>query len=168
MSAVNIIPYQNEHFEESVSLINELQSYFSEIDERGENLAFKSDKVGRSYFDQIIKDAHEMNGAIYLALKANKVVGIIQGVIVTHENNVLHRLNHKTTPECWIGLLYIRPEYRNQHIAKKLVLQIEKHFKAKGCETIRLIVGTSNKQALKFYDHLGFSEYERKLVRDIA
>lgn len=168
MSAINIIPYQEKYFEESVSLINDLQSYFSEIDERGENVAFKSDKEVRSYFVQILKDAHEMNGVIYLVLKEDDIVGVIQGVVVTHENNVLHRLSHNTSAEGWIGLLYVRPEYRKQHLAKKLVLQIEKHFKAKNCKTIRLIVGTSNKQALNFYDHLGFSEYERKLVRDIA
>lgn len=168
MNVIKITPYQETFFDQSVSLISELQAYFSEIDKRGENLTFKSKEEARAYFEQIIKDAHEMNGATFLALKDNMIVGIIQGVVVTHDNDVLHRLSHKTTSEGWIGLLYVDPKYRKQHIAKMLVDQIKKNFKSKDCESIRLIVGTSNKQALSFYDHLGFSEYERKLVLDIT
>lgn len=57
-----------------------------------------------------------------------------------------------------IAYLYVDPEYRRQHIATKLLFQVEQNLKNRQVENITLEVDTSNISAISFYQKNGFKK----------
>lgn len=57
-----------------------------------------------------------------------------------------------------IESVFVMPDYRKQGIAKKLILEAEKHIKESGKEAIFLEVKPTNESAIKTYSSCGYKQ----------
>lgn len=60
----------------------------------------------------------------------------------------------------WINYLAVHPEHRRKGLGKKIMLEVEKCIKEKGCPKINLQVRTLNSDAIEFYQAIGFIDDE--------
>jgi len=63
---------------------------------------------------------------------------------------------HKIYDEAEIRYLSVHPSYKRRGLGKKLIYKIFKECKNENINKIFLEVSLKNKQALSFYDYLGF------------
>ena len=63
---------------------------------------------------------------------------------------------HKIFDEAEIRYLSIHPSYKRKGLGKKLIYKIIRECKNKNIKRIFLEVSLKNKQALSFYDYIGF------------
>jgi ribosomal protein S18 acetylase RimI-like enzyme len=98
-------------------------------------------------FDSISKDFND-----YIFLKAvyqNKIIGSVKG---------------RQTPEyCWIGRLIVHPEFQNNGIGKRLMLEIEKEFP--NTKQFLLCTGYKSFKNIALYESIGYKRVE-ELVSD--
>lgn len=163
MKDIVIREYKPQDFQSVVNLTNKIQEYFVAIDKTGYKKPFSSQDDSEKYVEHVLKDVSDMNGAFYVAVKNNFVVGFIYGVIIS-EKNVLHKLTHHSRLEGWIGLLYVDEGYRGQGLGKRLIERVKDYFKEKGCSSMRLVVDSNNINAINHYSNLGFETYEIKMT----
>lgn len=137
-----------------------LQQYFAEIDQSGDDLAYKSLGAAHMYMEKMIKDVREMNGRIFVAEDGGKVIGFVQGVIIEHKKGEdrLYDLSRRANKEGWVGLLYVSPGKRGLGIGKKLFNAIEDFFRSENCTHIKLLTLAENKNAINFYREAGLTE----------
>ena len=64
---------------------------------------------------------------------------------------------HKIYDEVEIRYLTVHPAYKRRGLGKKLIYRILKYCKHENIKKIFLEVSLNNKQALRFYDYLGFN-----------
>ena len=57
----------------------------------------------------------------------------------------------------WIYYLAVDPDYRRQHIGRRMMAKVESVLQERGCPKINLQVRTSNQEVISFYERLGFS-----------
>lgn len=67
----------------------------------------------------------------------------------------------------YINDICIKEEYRNKGIGKKLLESIKNWAMIRGLEYVELNVLTENKDAIKFYQKLGFIESQKLMRLDI-
>ena len=63
---------------------------------------------------------------------------------------------HKIFDEAEIRYLSVHPSHKRKGLGKKLIYEIYKECKSENIKRIYLEVSFKNKQALSFYDYLGF------------
>ena len=75
---------------------------------------------------------------------------------------------HKIYDEAEIRYLSVHPSHQRRGLGKKLIYEIFKECKNENIKRIFLEVSLKNKQALSFYDYLGFKTIykRRKYYRD--
>jgi probable phosphoglycerate mutase len=61
------------------------------------------------------------------------------------------------SPDGWVRLFYLEPEYRGKGFAVQLLGVAVSTFRKSGLSRIRLTVAESNRAAIKFYSRYGFS-----------
>lgn len=144
----------------------ELQKYFSEIDKTNESLPYKDVDDAHQYMQQMINDVKSMNGKIFVAEERNQIIGYIQGVIIEHKKgeDKIYDLSHNPSKEGWIGLLFVKPEYRGGGIGQKLLDEMRGYFKSKNCTSIRLLVLSDNKHAISVYEKNGFIRRDLEMI----
>lgn len=144
----------------------ELQKYFSEIDKTRDSLPYKSIKDARRYMQKMIDDANTMDGKIFVAEEKDQIIGFIQGVIIEHKKgaDIFYDLTHNPSKEGWVGLLFVRSEYRGRNIGQSLLNEIKKYFKSKNCTSIRLLVLSDNKHAVAVYEKNGFRRHDLEMI----
>jgi ribosomal protein S18 acetylase RimI-like enzyme len=57
----------------------------------------------------------------------------------------------------WIYYMAVDPDYRRQHIGRRMMAKVESALQKRGCPKINLQVRTSNQEVIAFYERLGFS-----------
>ena len=144
----------------------ELQEYFSEIDRTHDSLPYKSIEDARQYMQKMIDDANNMDGKIFVAEEKDQIIGFIQGVIIEHEKgaDVFYDLTHKPSKEGWVGLLFVKPEYRGSGIGQQLLDEMKNYFISKNCTSIRLLVLSDNKHAIAVYEKNGFMRHDLEMI----
>lgn len=144
----------------------ELQQYFAEVDTTHESLAYQNLAAAHKYMQRMLDDVENMQGKIFVAEKNDKVIGFIQGVIIEHNkgDDEIYDLSHLPGKEGWIGLLYVKPEYRGQKIGQKLIDKIKEYFANVKCTSVRLLVLADNKNAIKVYQKNGFVPHDLEMV----
>lgn len=167
MDQITIRKYLNSDFDAIVAQMNSLQAYFVDLDNAQEQKPFVDLNDASLYMMQAIKDAEEMDGVIYVAESSNQIKGFIQGVIVKHSDDVMHKLTHNQNVEGWIGLLFTDSEIRGTGIGRKLVNTIEQYFKEKGCTSMRLKVANNNGLAIGMYTKYGFRPRDLEMAIEI-
>ena len=71
----------------------------------------------------------------------------------------------------WINYLAVHPEHRRKGLGKKIMLEVEKRIREKGCPKINLQVRASNNDIIAFYQAIGFKNDKviglgKRLVED--
>lgn len=56
----------------------------------------------------------------------------------------------------WINYLSVSPDYQRKGIGRRMMEEAEAALRKLGCPKINLLVRTSNKSVIEFYEHLGF------------
>ncbi len=56
----------------------------------------------------------------------------------------------------WINYLAVSPDHRRKGYGKKIMFEVEKQIKDKGCPKINLQVRTKNTDIIAFYEAIGF------------
>ncbi|MCK4245471.1 MAG: GNAT family N-acetyltransferase [Candidatus Omnitrophica bacterium] len=134
----------------------------SKIWERKYNKSLKPiDEVKKRYFYYLKRDLTFKDRAIFIAVKNDKIIGMVLGKIV----NTLSII--KFEKRGYISNLYILPRYRRKGIAKKLVRELIEWFRANNIKSLRLEVYSKNKPALNIYHKSGFKEYAIKMKKDL-
>ncbi len=167
MNDISIRPYSPTDYEAVCGLMTALQSHFANVDSLGESRAFTSNTDAKEYIDQGLKDIAEMQGASFVALDGEEVIGFVQGIIDTHAGQVMHTLGHHPSIDGWIGLLFVKDKYRNQGVGSALIAQMKAYFEKNGCSTMRLKVMSDNQDALNVYKKLGFTPKDIEMVRSL-
>ena len=147
----------------------ELQKYFSEIDLTFESLPYRNIEDAHQYMQKMIDDVKNMNGKIFVFERNDNIIGFIQGVIIEHKkgDDKVYDLSHEPSKEGWIGLLYVKPEYRGGSVGKALLDKMKDYFMAEMCNSIRLLVLSDNINAIDFYKKSGFVAHDLEMVMKI-
>ncbi len=74
-----------------------------------------------------------------------------------------------SSPVGFVEGIYVKPEYRNKGIAKKLIIKGEEWAKSKGCTQIGSDIEMDNDISYKFHQKVGFNEANRIIcfIKDI-
>ena len=71
----------------------------------------------------------------------------------------------------WVNYLAVAEHYRRRGFARTLMVHIEQALRAMGCPKLNVQVRTSNREALAFYERLGYAPDQavtvgKRLIRD--
>lgn len=151
---------------EIVTLLKEFQVHLATVDQEDEIRSFVSDADARRYLDKMVNDSAEMNGKFLVLEVDGELIGFIQGVIDPRndQSDVMYQTTHNAQIEGWIGLVYVRPEYRGRRFGIKLIEAIKLHFIANGCTTLRLLVARDNINTVNFYHKYGFVDRDIEMA----
>lgn len=147
----------------------ELQKYFSEIDRTHESLPYKDMDDAHRYMQKMLDDVKNMNGKVFVSEEDGQVVGFIQGVIIEHRkgDDEIYDLSHKPSKDGWIGLLFVKPEFRGSGVGRELLDEMKEYFKSEECTSIRLLVLSDNIHAVNVYEKSGFLRHDLEMVLKI-
>lgn len=95
-----------------------------------------------------------------VAVNENILVGFIHGDIRDNFLRQIKKYGH-------IDDIFIDEDYRNKKIGTMLVGKLMRWFKRNRILYVDLMVSLKNKAAVRFYEKLGFKEYERMMKKDI-
>ena len=157
---MKIIEYEDKYLEDIKKLLTELEEYIVSIDK--DNL----DIVHEDYYEKMalvdLESIKNNNGKCYLALKDNKVIGLIMGIIISFSK--YDYLDYKCPKEGEIIELIVAKKKRNLGVGKALIEKMEQYFKEMKCEYILVDVFAYNENAINFYNKNG---YRRRMYRNI-
>jgi ribosomal protein S18 acetylase RimI-like enzyme len=154
---------------EIVTLLKEFQVHLATVDREDEIRSFVSDADARRYLEKMVADSVEMNGKFLVLELDGKLIGFIQGIIDPRndQDDVMYQTTHNAQIEGWIGLVYVRPEYRGRRFGIKLIEAIKQHFIANGCTTLRLLVASDNADTVNFYHKYGFIDRDIEMAMSL-
>jgi len=127
--------------EQIVKLLQEYDKYEHKLDKR---FHIDSKKDIKDFFNLVLKNK---NSEGFVADVDSKIIGFISGEII---KNILGK-------EGRIHQLIISKDFRKKDYGKKLLIELERCFKKKGCKKIQSFVFVRNKKVLKFYNKLKYS-----------
>ena len=167
IAAMKIRLYQEQDRPSIDCLQQKLQQHFANVDSTGESLPYCSLDDAHIYMDQMLKDAKEMNGAVYVAEQNHEIVGFVQGVIIEKKkgDDKTWDLAHSPRKEGWIGLLMVDESKRSGGVGSALLEKIVSIFKEKECDCVRLLVLADNKNSVEFYKKRGFVSHDVEMVK---
>lgn len=149
---MKIIEYTTEYLEDVKDLLVELKEYILEIDR--DNL----DQLHMQYREKMaslnLNEVKNNEGKCYLAIENNHVIGLIMGYIRKYDN--YDYLDYKCPRSGEISELIVSKNTRSKGIGRVLMQKMEDYFKQKNCEYIFIDVFAYNKNAIKFYNNLGY------------
>ena len=93
------------------------------------------------------------------------LVGVVSDVIVA--SVMIGYDGHRG----WINYLAVDPEYQRSGFGRELMLAAEKRLLAIGCPKVNLLIRDENRDAIAFYEAIGFSRdpvlcYGKRLIPD--
>ena len=69
---------------------------------------------------------------------------------------------HREKPVLYIGSMVVKEKFRSQGIGGKLMEEVERTARQRGCNSIQLNSNKRRKGAHRFYENLGFAEVSLK------
>jgi ribosomal protein S18 acetylase RimI-like enzyme len=117
------------------------------------------------YTDELLKLIKENNGIIYIAESNNYCVGMIAGIIEKY--SVIDNTHYKNDKEGRILELFVEENYRKENIGNKLMENMEKYFREKGCDFLLVDVFEYNNVAKEFYKKSGYSTRNIEMCKKI-
>jgi ribosomal protein S18 acetylase RimI-like enzyme len=82
-----------------------------------------------------------------------------------YRNNIIGSVKGRQASDCcWIGKLIVHPEFQNNGIGKRLMLQIEKEFP--DLKRFQLCTGYKSFRNIKLYESLGYNKVEELITDD--
>lgn len=108
------------------------------------------------------KDTLENEDGLCLIAENNKeLVGLIS-VSIQERSPIFEETRYVKVHD-----LYVKEQYRNEGVAKKLFKNAEKWAANQGTNSIELNVDTPNKSAISFYQRQGFDEIRKKMRKTL-
>lgn len=137
---------QGENVEEINSLFIKSTDYFQKIFDRNPNIRdastlFTTVPKGKVPEDKLVLGIYTKN---------NKLIGLLDLVQNYPEQNAW-----------FLGLLLIDPEERNRKIGTEILLALIKKSEELNITKINVSVEEHNTQAIKFWEKMGFVEYDK-------
>ena len=155
---MKIIEYEEKYLEDVKDLLVELEEYILTIDK--DNL----DTLHPDYRDKMaildLDEVKENNGKCFLAVENDKAIGLIMGIVITHDEN--DYLDYKCPKQGEITELIISKNIRSRVIGQQLMQKMEDYFKSINCEYVLIDVFAYNESAINFYNKQGY--HPRMLV----
>ena len=149
---VEIIEYEEKYLNDVKDLLVELEEYILSID-----LDYL-DQLHPEYRDKMaildLKEVNEYQGKCYLAVKNDKVIGLIMGIIPPYEE--YDYLDYKCPKRGEITELIITQKERSTGVGQALMTKMEEYFKMMGCEYVFVDVFAYNEKAINFYQRDGY------------
>lgn len=93
----------------------------------------------------------------FVAVENEKIVGIITGKISLERSWIIEKTGI-------LNNLYVEEKYRGKGIATKLYERFCVEIKKEGIAKIELHTMTNNKNAIKFYEKIGFEPYNLQML----
>lgn len=116
--------------------------------------AYQDEHWARPFPPPPLPDSYLREGRLLVAEVDGRVVGMAKGELQLG-------LGHVT-------FVYLRPEARGQGGGKELVRQLVGYFRGEGVEHVSLNVDLPNDEALAYWRRLGFTDYRRSLLAELA
>lgn len=90
-------------------------------------------------------------------------------MIIEHKkgDDEIYDLSRKPSKDGWIGLLFVKPEFRGSGIGQELLDRMKDYFIAQRCTSIKLLVLSDNINAIDFYRKSGFMAHDLEMVMKI-
>lgn len=157
---MKIIEYEEKYLEDVRDLLTELEEYIVSIDKD------ELDQVHPEYHERMaLVDLDEINmnnGICYLAIKNDKAIGLIMGMIPKYDE--YDYLDYKCPKRGMITELIVTSKIRSKGIGQALMEKMEKYFKFNDCEYVLVDVFAYNENAINFYNKKG---YHPRMYTDI-
>jgi ribosomal protein S18 acetylase RimI-like enzyme len=102
------------------------------------------------------------NGRIIVAQCSRELVGFVCVVAATTGD-----APDDPAPFAWIHDIFVKPAYRRQQLATKLMVEAESFARAQGARQVRLGVLARNEGARQFYRDHGFRDYVSVLTKPL-
>lgn len=157
---MKVIEYEEKYLEDVRDLLTELEEYIVSIDKD------ELDQVHPEYHEKMaLVDLDEINmnnGICYLAIKNDKAIGLIMGMIPKYDE--YDYLDYKCPKRGMITELIVTSKIRSKGIGQALMEKMEKYFKFNDCEYVLVDVFAYNENAINFYNKNG---YHSRMYTDI-
>ena len=112
------------------------------------------------YLDYLQHECNEHDGVVIVAEAGEQMVGFICVVASAPGPSPDDPAVH-----AWVHDLFVRPNYRHQGIATKLMAEAETFARERGARVMRLGVLDGNEGARAFYRAKSFRDYVRVLTK---
>ena len=149
---MRIAEYEPKYENAVKDLLEELQYYLAELDERGVLICKETFRDG--YFEYSMRETQKHNGKIFIAEENGGVVGVLVCKVLQGEGEA------EFTTSCpkigFISDISVTEAARSKGIGRKLMAAAEKYFSNMGCDYLQLEVFAPNARAAAFYKRLGF------------
>jgi ribosomal protein S18 acetylase RimI-like enzyme len=155
--------YQETDRKDFVRLMEELQDYLVSIDDL--KRLRRMPEYSESYTERTLQNVAKNNGVIYLAESEGRVVGLVVGII--HEQTREELLELIPYKRGVVLELIVENECRGKGIGKLLMEKMEGYFKQNGCSAAMVEVFFPNKNALRLYSKLGYSERDVWMTKNL-
>lgn len=139
-----------------VNLNKQLADFHASID-----LFYKPGVKTEVYFKKKIPEAILKKNVCVLVAETTQIIGYIIGIIEEAKPFVICDYIGK------ISHTFVKEEFRNKGIGKKLVNNVLKWFKEHNITYVELSVDSRNKSAIDAWHNLGFKEYMKKMKMHI-
>jgi ribosomal protein S18 acetylase RimI-like enzyme len=160
---ISIRRYQETDIKDFVRLMEELQDYLVSIDDL--KRLRRMPEYSESYTERTLQNVAKNNGVIYLAESEGRVVGLVVGII--HEQTKEELLELIPYKRGVVLELIVENECREKGIGKLLMEKMEGYFKQNGCSAAMVEVFFPNKNALRLYSKLGYSERDVWMTKNL-
>lgn len=118
--------------------------------ERPFNPTLKDDPVHYYNLDEMLSDSQTL---VLLA----EAEGQIVACGYSRTEAAAHYVKHQQ--HAYLGMMYVRPEYRGQGFNAMIMRELKKHALENGITELRLEVFVGNKSAVKAYEKFGFEAH---------
>ncbi|PWU23660.1 hypothetical protein C5B42_02265 [Candidatus Cerribacteria bacterium 'Amazon FNV 2010 28 9'] len=160
---MNIRPYTSTDQPQIVALFDDFQDYIVSLDPL--KRLRRLDGYGQSYLEQTLQKIEKNKGAFLVAEENGKIIGLVVGIIKTHEGEELLEAIPSTFGE--VIELYVVLDERSNGLGSELLSVIEKYFKDQHCDAVFIEVFAPNERAKKFYERHGYGVRDYFLAKKI-
>ncbi|MDP4038891.1 MAG: GNAT family N-acetyltransferase [bacterium] len=130
---------------------------------------WKMMKVGTGYkklaAQNYIEDVKMHDGVILVAETKNKIIGCAVATLSVSSELIKTKYKKEYLKTGFIKNVFVEETFRGQGIGSKIVGELEKYLKEKGCPTVHLEVFAPNTNALKIYNNIGYQDHSRILIK---
>lgn len=120
---------------------------------------------GKKYLRITLRDVEKKNGAMYVAMEDNRVIGFVVGVII--KQKAIERYECIPTTTGRVAELFVQESQRGKSVGSLLMQKIEHYFKANNCNVVRIEVFEPNIHAHTFYQSHGYTDRLRDMIKKI-
>lgn len=156
--------YKKNDLKELITLINDLRDHVVLVDSDW-GLSRRPPLYGKIFAKKMVYLMENNNAKIIVADSKEGLIGFSVGNIIKQTKEDL--LKFKPFKIGRIEMIFVKELYRKRNIGSMMVQAIEKYFKSKGCDFIKVGSYASNRISTKFYKNLHYKEYTIDFIKKI-